>query len=259
MMSIGPCQVAEFGNARIFCFRHPMPRREQAPPMIGESVRYYPIYRQLKDILPVGGTVLDVGSKGRGIGLFHHAEFIGVDLSFPRTKEKYLIPIQGSVLNLPFCSRSFDVVVCSDVFEHLHEEDRTVALRELLRVARKGLVIGFPTGDAARTSDRFIAEMMRRRGRDLPHWLEEHLNNGPVDSERFEAELSVMKEWRFRCLENQSLRLGLFIARMESIRILKALSLMLGKYAPRVSAYFLCRLMDRRGPFARRIYTIRKH
>jgi SAM-dependent methyltransferase len=48
----------------------------------------------------------------------------------------------GSVLQLPFARGSFDAVLCLEVLEHL--EDPAAALRELLRVARKAVVLSVP-------------------------------------------------------------------------------------------------------------------
>lgn len=48
----------------------------------------------------------------------------------------------GSVTALPFASRSFDVVTCLEVLEHL--EDPASAVRELARVARRAIVVSVP-------------------------------------------------------------------------------------------------------------------
>lgn len=48
----------------------------------------------------------------------------------------------GSVYKLPFSDKSFDVVLCSEVLEHL--DDPTAALLELKRVARTHVLITVP-------------------------------------------------------------------------------------------------------------------
>ncbi len=49
---------------------------------------------------------------------------------------------EGSVYELPFDDRSFDLVMCCEVLEHLDSPGE--ALRELCRVARKGLLLSVP-------------------------------------------------------------------------------------------------------------------
>ena len=49
---------------------------------------------------------------------------------------------QGDILKLPFKSNSFDLVVCTEVLEHL--ENPKKAYRELLRVSKKYVLITVP-------------------------------------------------------------------------------------------------------------------
>ena len=44
----------------------------------------------------------------------------------------------GSILALPHASRSFDIVVCNDVIQHIAQDDAVPALTELARVTRPG-------------------------------------------------------------------------------------------------------------------------
>ena len=50
----------------------------------------------------------------------------------------------ASILALPFPDKSFDVVGCFEVLEHLPADAPELALRELARVARRGLVLSVP-------------------------------------------------------------------------------------------------------------------
>ena len=50
--------------------------------------------------------------------------------------------MQGFVEKLPFENNSFDVVTCSHTLEHIIEE--RLAVKELLRVAKKQLVVVVP-------------------------------------------------------------------------------------------------------------------
>src|ERR671910_1711153 len=52
--------------------------------------------------------------------------------------------VVGSVVELPFPDRSFDVVGCFEVLEHLPGELPRQAMAEIARVARQGVVLSVP-------------------------------------------------------------------------------------------------------------------
>jgi SAM-dependent methyltransferase len=51
---------------------------------------------------------------------------------------------RGSITALPFADRSFDVVCCFEVLEHLPDDGPAQALAEFARVARRGVVLSVP-------------------------------------------------------------------------------------------------------------------
>jgi SAM-dependent methyltransferase len=51
---------------------------------------------------------------------------------------------RGSITQLPFADRSFDVVCCFEVLEHLPGDGPAQALAEFARVARRGVVLSVP-------------------------------------------------------------------------------------------------------------------
>lgn len=55
--------------------------------------------------------------------------------------------VQADARHLPFADRSFDVVVMSQMLEHVPVEDIPAVMSEALRVARSRLVITVPLGD----------------------------------------------------------------------------------------------------------------
>jgi dolichol-phosphate mannosyltransferase len=95
---------------------------------------------------PRGEATLDIGcGSSRLIQELHAA--VGLDLSLH--KLRFLRPrhtrlVQGSILSLPFPSRTFQVVVCSEVIEHV--PDDPAVLGEMLRVLTAGgtLILGTP-------------------------------------------------------------------------------------------------------------------
>lgn len=62
--------------------------------------------------------------------------------------DKRLNPdVVGSVLELPFANKSFDVVACYEVLEHLPYEDFNKALFEIFRISKSHAILSLPDED----------------------------------------------------------------------------------------------------------------
>lgn len=102
---------------------------------------------RLLDSLDSGQTLLDVGSgTGHFARYFNHAglRVVGVDISMPMLRESARIGSPPSVLGdarcLPFDDQSFDLVTIIATLEFATSPE--LVLREAMRVARRGLLIG---------------------------------------------------------------------------------------------------------------------
>jgi len=93
----------------------------------------------------VGDTVLDAAC-GRGYLAEQIVKLgksvIGLDVIVSEKMEKGVNYVCGDITNLPFENSCFDTVVCTHALEHI--EDGNKALSELLRVAKKRVIVVMP-------------------------------------------------------------------------------------------------------------------
>ncbi len=134
------------------------------------SVRSYTItYHIARELAGLDfASFLDVGgSEGYKAALVRHLfgtpRVVTTDLSEQaclRARAIYGLEAQPiDIHGLPFADDSFDVVLCSETLEHV--QDLQGAMDELLRVARRAVIVTVPA-----ESPRTVAENIRRR---IPH------------------------------------------------------------------------------------------
>ncbi|MEK6303080.1 MAG: class I SAM-dependent methyltransferase [Acidobacteriota bacterium] len=142
--------------------------------------------RPVLDGVPVNGgpVLLDVGSGGLGVSTFlNGVRAIGVDREQPPAVADGLVFHRGDITALPYLDRSFPVVSCIDVLEHLSLNAREKAIRELVRVASHAVLIACPHGEIAKECDEEFRRACEARNRSIPGWLTEHQRQSyPVTS-----------------------------------------------------------------------------
>lgn len=188
--------------------------------MLNWAARYYPIVRTLKahDLFDKG-SLLEIGSGSTGIGRFRKVPFIGCDLSFPVPPEWPMTPLTASAAQLPMKDQQFDVVVASDVLEHIPPDLRPAVIDESLRVARKLVVFGFPCGQLAWEADRTLYNDYVSAKRLPPGWLAEHMEAPFPDTQLFQA----VDGWKIEQSGNENLRFHAWLMRREmSYRFVRA-------------------------------------
>lgn len=114
------------------------------------SLRHY-YFNQIIKSIPSSSKILDIGC-GQGDFLISCRQknlvAVGLDIDPKWVKfcqHKKLDVFTGSINNLPFKDKSFDIVFCQSVLEHLH--DPVAAVYEIKRVLYPGgtLIISCPT------------------------------------------------------------------------------------------------------------------
>jgi SAM-dependent methyltransferase len=102
----------------------------------------------LVSLLPrFAASALDVGARD---GYFsrvlatHYESVTALDLERPQIAHARIRCVAGNVTHLPFDDDAFDLVVCTEVLEHIAPDRLACATDELARVARHHLLIGVP-------------------------------------------------------------------------------------------------------------------
>jgi SAM-dependent methyltransferase len=146
--------------------------------MLNWRIRYCKILDQNRDLFDVSKSILEVGSGNIGVARYLKRKVVGLERDFIGPVDEWLEPARGDILDIPFADRSFDIVLCVDVLEHLSESSRPRAISELIRCARSKVFITCPCGSSAEEGERHLAELFRKSGVGMQGWLAEHIQNG---------------------------------------------------------------------------------
>jgi|GEM_PF-675856 len=188
--------------------------------------RYLPIASHLKNEGLDKGKILEVGSGDQGITPYLKKKVIGLDVNFSESSP-FLTQIAGSVTNLPFKDRDFDVVISVDMLEHIPRGDRGKAVIEIIRVAGKKAIIAVPCGDKLDEAVKIYAEAFYKKYGYLHRWLKEHAENPSPAKEEIsdainEAARLLRRPIRIKVKKNVNVKLWLFfnLAGISKIKLL---------------------------------------
>lgn len=179
------------------------------------ALRYLPLVSEINK-LSYPASILEVGSGGIGIAPYIKKSVVGVDLVFPKPVHEKLIPVSANALDLPFVANSFDVVLSTDMLEHIDPQNRSIAISEMLRVAKKLVLIGVPTGYLAHMQDEALKEIyVKKHGKGF-NFLEEQTEYGLPTKEVMQTMIedgakALHKKISLRYYGNINLRLRFFL------------------------------------------------
>jgi SAM-dependent methyltransferase len=118
-------------------------------------------------------TVIDIGGEGRLKIFVVNAKVSSANITAGPGVDNI---IKGS--ELPFEDGSFDAAVSIDTLEHMPREARSHFIGEMIRIARKGLVLCAPLGTKEHINyEKQLLESGLLSGRDA-EYLKEHVING---------------------------------------------------------------------------------
>jgi len=135
-----------------------------------QLVRYAPV-AALLGRNPMG-TLLEIGSGPAGITLLRpDLRIVGCDLEFYRKPNATVAAVRGSAVALPFRDQSFDEVVSVEMLEETAPEERRGVLSEMVRVARRRMIVTTPWGAPGDRLHRDLYHWLTVRGRKPSGWL----------------------------------------------------------------------------------------
>jgi 2-polyprenyl-3-methyl-5-hydroxy-6-metoxy-1,4-benzoquinol methylase len=122
-------------------------------------------------------SILDVGCgegftlnrlKENGIGKrLEGIEYLQAAIDLGRKTYPDVLIKKGTIYNLPYKTDSFDLVLCTEVLEHLEKPQD--ALKELVRVSKKYLVISVPNEPFFMLAQLIRGKNWSRLGNDIEH------------------------------------------------------------------------------------------
>ncbi|MCP1662280.1 glycosyltransferase involved in cell wall biosynthesis [Methanocalculus sp. AMF5] len=133
-------------------------------------------------------TILDAGGRSGELSSFVKTNVVCIlDILLPtQEKDNYIL---GSILNPPFRDCSFDLVILSDVLEHIEESERSNAIKAMLKLTNNYLILGGPFDSEDVRKAEALANEFFLNFSQIPHpWLSEHVENGlpsKIEFERF--------------------------------------------------------------------------
>lgn len=105
--------------------------------------RWISYWHQIKEVNNLKPSqILEIGPGNKFVT--NYLLSLGYDVKTLDISNNNQPDVIGSVLKLPFNENNFDLILCSEVLEHLPFNDFTLALSQIRRVTKKYVVLSLP-------------------------------------------------------------------------------------------------------------------
>jgi hypothetical protein len=228
------------------------------PPGIGLNwlVRYLPIKKHLSGAAL--GSLIEVGSDGRGLGSIVDVSFVGIDVRFEAHPPPHMYPFSYDGGRLPFQGGSFHTAVSMDTLGNVPGGNRIDFLKELLRITASRVILGFPTGDGPTKNGDILRALLTKLGAEKPPASDPRGEYGVIPPREIEAILDQLDDWTWCPLPTAGDFVSLLVTLAEVIPETAAVVRpVLENHAAELEAWVLSGAF---GPANRKVYLIeRRH
>lgn len=146
----------------------------------------YERHRKVAEFIERGTTVLDVGGELNHLSQFSKPSKVVV----ANLNTGDVIIKKG---RLPFKNDSYDIVCSIDVLEHIPKKNREAFVEDLVKIAKKKVILSFPTyTDKHEAYEIELQGFLKRKGEDVTY-LNEHIKNGLPDPQTFKESLKDLR------------------------------------------------------------------
>ncbi|MCX6726060.1 MAG: class I SAM-dependent methyltransferase [Candidatus Shapirobacteria bacterium] len=149
--------------------------------MLDVVLRYIPLVRAVKKLNIKNKTIVEIGGSGEGIGFYlPNYKIIDCDISFVKNILPNVKPLINKNSTLPLPSNYSDIVVSTDMLEHLPtNHQRENMIKEMIRVAKKEVVLGVPVGSDSLNAIKIFGVWFKKRWPKLKNqYVTEHIKFG---------------------------------------------------------------------------------